>query len=147
MKNKGLWILLGIMLLAGCVTTETAPEGAKTLWVGEMTGMGEGEMKLNSWEVTGEGDVQEVNSQVLVKITSTAGGYGGGTLTGRLTGRIKDGLLEATFVGFARVSDGNASVHGRFIGTVSETQGFGTWDMTASGEGGRFTGEWSVQRQ
>ena len=144
---KLLFLLIIIVLIFGCAATEPTPNVAKEMWVGEMSGMVTGTLNLMSWQTHGEGDVHSVTSMLDLEFDSTTGGYGNGTLTGRLTGRIKDGVLDATISGHAESQDGSAMVRGKFVGTVSETQGFGTWKIFASQENIHFSGEWSIEKK
>lgn len=129
----------------GCVATkEPSPGIPKDTWTGEMTGMATAKLRLESWQVSKAGSETIIQGSVRIDVDSARGGVQDVTLKGRLTGRIKDGLMEAKFSGTA---EGTFCV-GNFIGTMSETQGFGTWKIDAFDEEGyRFTGEWTLGKQ
>ena len=132
-------------LFWGCVATkEPSPGIPKDTWTGEMTGMATAKLRLESWQADKAGNVTFIQGSVRIDVESGSGGVEEVTLRGRLTGRNKDGLMEAKFSGTA---EGTSCV-GEFIGTMSETQGFGTWKIDAFDEEAlRLTGEWTLGKQ
>ena len=144
---KLLLLLIINGLLFGCAITEPVPTGDKITWVGEMTGMATGKLELIAWRAHGQGDVQSISSTFDLEFGSSAGAFGHGNFRGRLTGRIKDGVLEATISGHVESQDGADTARGKFVGTVSETQGFGTWEVLAAIEMMYFSGEWFIEKK
>ncbi len=68
---------------------------------------------------------------------------GRGRLKCKLKGKIEKGVFVADFTGYADLAV-NVPVHGDVKGTISESQGAGTWGLTHS-QGSR-TGEWTMKR-
>ena len=132
-------------LFWGCAATKAPPSGIpKDIWTGEMTGMATAKLLLESWQAGKAGSETIIQGSVRIDVDSAWGGVEDVTLKGRLTGRIKNGLMEAKFSGTA---EGTSCV-GNLIGTMSETQGFGTWKIDAFDEEAyRFTGEWTLEKQ
>lgn len=135
------------MVLAGCLAAETIPDSPRRNWQGTVSNMLKGEMQLVSWEESGSENIQKATGTIKA-VLSHSSGFGGGAFSGQLEGRIKDGLFEADFFGRAEVQDGVARFRGKFVGTFSETQGFGSYDLYPidyRNEVPRFNGDWSVQ--
>lgn len=147
MRYRWLWAAMVTLVLAGCIAAETVPDGPRTNWQGTVSNMLQGEMQLISWDESGSEDIQRATGTIQAVLKHSSG-YGGGGFSGQLEGRIKDGLFEADFFGRAEVQDGVARFRGKFRGTFSETQGFGTYDLFPIDyrtEVPRFNGDWSVQ--
>jgi hypothetical protein len=147
MKYHWLWVVMGTLVLTGCLAAETVPDGPRRNWQGTVSNMFQGEMQLISWDESGSEKIQRATGTIQAVLTHSSG-FGGGKLSGQLEGRIKDGLFEADFFGKAEVQDGAARFRGKFRGTFSETQGFGTYDLYPieyQNVVQRFNGDWSVQ--
>ncbi|MGI9569773.1 MAG: hypothetical protein ACR2PH_08570, partial [Desulfobulbia bacterium] len=59
------------------------------------------------------------------------------------------GIFNVRMSGYANVSAGSATLDGKMIGTLSKTQAFGTWNITATDIEGTsyvFSGEWSAKK-
>ncbi|MCG8688373.1 MAG: hypothetical protein MI892_26110, partial [Desulfobacterales bacterium] len=139
-------IITGLCLhLGGCVTTkEPSSNIAKDIWTGEMTGMAKAKLHLESFQTSGSDSDTLIQGRIKMNIESAQGVGGNITLLGELTGRIKDGLMKAKISGDAK----GAKCTGDFIGTMSETQGFGTWEITAIEEVVHlFEGEWHLVKK
>jgi hypothetical protein len=132
-------------LFWGCVATKESSSGVpKDTWTGEMTGMATAKLRLESWQADKAGSDTIIQGSVRIDFDSARGGVVDVTLRGRLTGRIKDGIMEAKFSGNAE----GTTCMGDFIGTMSETQGFGTWKIDGMDEEMlRFSGEWTLAKQ
>ncbi len=139
--------LMVFTFIMGCAATQLSTDQPHETWVGEMTGMVTGKLRLSAWRTDEKQDIQTVESKLNLIIESTAGGYGGGTMRGRLKGTIKDNRIEATIFGHAAVTDGYADVRGKLTGSISEGKGFGTWQITARTHSLYFNGEWAIARQ
>lgn len=152
MTNQSLTILkissaclMVLYLFIGNASSDQRLSNAPTqIWAGEVTGMAYGKLVLNAWEVEGTENEFTVKSRVKVKLKNT-GGFGSGDLMGTIKGKIKDGLLQAKFSGTAYVSDGSSQVFGNVIGTLSGTQGFGTYNLTS--RVGQYKGKWTIEKQ
>ncbi len=131
-------------LLTGCVASGPPSGIEKDLWTGEITGMAKGKISISSWQSGESKNELTLEGQLLIDIESAWGGQGEGKLIGDLKGRIKDGLMEAKISGAVE----GASFLGEFIGTMSETQGFGSWTIDVFDEAaGRYVGDWTLQKQ
>jgi hypothetical protein len=95
-----------------------------------------------------EKDVYLVKGTFEGDIGRVSGGYGSGTMTARIEGKVKDGIFNLRMWGFANVSEGRAMIDGKMIGTLSKTQAFGTWIIIARDDEGtyKFSGEWSAKK-
>ena len=131
-----------LCLALSCFSALVFAEAGKSIWKGEITGMAKGGMELTIAD-SGSGEDEQVVKGDLVLDVESAAGYSG-EVKGKLKGKIKSGLLKAKFTGWAQ----ETSCYGDFVGTLSETQGFGTWKIDAHDESaGRFTGEWTLEKQ
>ncbi|MBU1340786.1 MAG: hypothetical protein KKE44_20045 [Proteobacteria bacterium] len=117
----------------------------KEIWTGVATGMGEGTLVMNAWQVKKTQNVLTIKGRVEMKIKAVSGGYGSGSCNGTFKGKIKDGVLQAKFSGTAYVSQGDSPVSGELIGTLSENKGSGTYNFAT--RVGKYTGEWSLEKQ
>lgn len=141
--------LMGLMLftfLTGCAATPVSAPLHQETWTGEMTGMITGKVRLSAWQTDEQQGIRTVESKLNLIIESTAGGYGGGTMRGRLKGTIQNGRIEATIFGHAAVTDGYADVRGRFTGRISDHHGAGTWQVSADTYSLYFTGKWEIAK-
>ncbi len=121
--------------------SKTAPA---QIWNGEMTGTIKGRMTINAWPDKINDDEMIFESKVKMKLKAT-NGYGSGYAKGIITGRIKDGLFNGQFKGMAHVSEGSAVLKGKMVGSLSGSQGLGTYKFTA--RGGYYSGEWTLEKQ
>jgi hypothetical protein len=136
------------MIAPFCVPNAICGSSKKTtpaqIWTGEMTGMFVGTMKLKVWQDENKKGEMIIQSKVKVKLESTRG-HGSGYAQGTINGKIKDGLLKAMFNGTAHVAQGSRPFRGKMIGTLSDSQGLGTYDLNTSV--GQYTGEWTMEKQ
>jgi hypothetical protein len=81
-------------------------------------------------------------------IARVSGGYGSGRMKGKIEGKVKDGIFNVRMWGNARVDEGSAAIEGKMIGTLSKTQAFGTWNISARDDEDlyKFSGEWSAKK-
>ena len=137
--------LIGLFLFTvNVMGTQPVKNTPMQTWKGEITGMVIGEWTANILKVKNSQSELTVESRVKMALKNVAG-YGGASLKGRIKGKIKDGLFQADFSGSASHSEGQSMVSGSFIGTLSETQGFGSYRLNGDGE--QFNGEWTLQKQ
>ena len=145
-----IWFTLPLTLffLSGCVSTQTEQGTDGEPWVGELTGMVEADLKMFFSRFEEEKDVYLVKGTFKGDIGRVSGGYGSGTMNAKIEGKVKDGIFNIRLWGHANVSDGAARIDGKMIGTLSKTQAFGTWIITARDDEGlyEFSGEWSAKK-
>jgi hypothetical protein len=130
----------------GTASSQQASTNAYTeVWAGELTGMVEGTMTLNALAIDETKNELTMESKIKMKINRHTAGFGKVSLKGTLKGRIKDGLLQAIISGYAHDEDGRYRAKGPLIGTLSETQGFGTYSIFCNGM--YYKGEWTLEKQ
>ena len=133
-------ILISLVL---CYSTTSWSDSSKNLWKGEMTGMAECKLELDITEIDESNGLQKVEGKLVIDVISAVGSGGGLRLNCMLKGRVKAGLMEAGFSTYVQ----ETIVKGKFIGTMSETRGFGTWTVDVYDEdGGRYAGEWTLEK-
>lgn len=141
-------VTLILILLLAFASTSFAGTSYKTppgqIWSGNVTGMIDGQMVLNAWEVENKAGELYVRSKVKMKIRSSSG-YGSGYLTGTISGKVVNGELKAGFNGTANVSDGQAAVVGQLVGTLLDASGSGTYNLNT--QVGQYRGKWTLERQ
>jgi hypothetical protein len=137
-----------LFFLSGCAFTQTEHGTDWEPWVGEFTGMVDADLKIFFSRFEEEKDVYLVKGTFEGDIGRVSGGYGSGTMTARIEGKVKDGIFNLRMWGFANVSEGRAMIDGKMIGTLSKTQAFGTWIIIARDDEGtyKFSGEWSAKK-
>lgn len=137
-----------LFFISGCVSTQEDPGADWEPWVGKLTGMIDADLKMFFSRIEEEKDVYLVKGTFEGDIGRVSGGYGSGTMTARIEGKVKDGIFNLRMWGFANVSEGRAMIDGKMIGTLSKTQAFGTWIIIARDDEGtyKFSGEWSAKK-
>ena len=155
--NKAIpFLKLGILLLlpltffflSSCASTQTEKGTDWEPWVGEFSGMVDADLKMFFSRLEEEKGVYLVKGTFKGDIESVAGGYGSGTMTARIKGKVKDGVFNLSMSGFATVSEGRAMIDGKMIGTLSKTQAFGNWTIIARDDERTydFSGDWSAKK-
>ena len=89
-------------------------------------------------------DFHSVTDPFVMNLGTTAGGYGSVTVTGRMKGKAKNGIMKAKIYGEAQVEDTFYQISGEMIGTISKTQAFGTWRIRHVE--GSHSGKWTVEK-
>ncbi len=140
-------VLLVFTVIMGCAATRVSTDRHQETWAGEMTGMVTGRLKLFTWQTVEKDNIKTVESRLNLIIESTAGGYGGGVMKGQLKGTIKNGRIDAVISGYATVADGSSDVRGRLTGILTESEGSGSWQITASVDSFSFNGKWTITKQ
>ena len=142
--------LLSLMpfLLSGCATEPVARGANWEPWAGRLTGMVEADLTMYFSRLEQEEGAFLVEGSFSGDIEDVSGGYGSGTMSGDIRGQVKDGIFNVRIRGHARVRAGSAAVDGKLLGTLSQTQAFGTWNLEArdSEETYRFAGEWNADK-
>ena len=140
-------ILFTLSFMSGCASMEAEQGTSWEPWVGELTGMLDADLKMSFSRIEEEADVFLVKGSFEGNISSFSAGYGSGTMNGKITGKVKDGIFNVRMWGTASVSDGSVTIDGKMIGTLSKTQAFGAWNIIArDDEIYEFSGEWSAKK-
>jgi hypothetical protein len=138
-----------LVFLSGCASTQDGQGAEGEPWTGELTGMVEADLKMFFSRIEEKKDVYLVKGTFKGDIKEVEGGFGEGKMNARIEGKVKDGIFNLRMRGIATVSDGQANIDGKLIGTLSKTQAFGTWIIKAHDDEGRlfeFSGEWSANK-
>ena len=156
MNKTTLFLKLGILLVlpltflffSGCASTQTEKDSDWEPWVGELSGMVDADLNMFFSRLEEAEGIYLVKGTFKGDIESVAGGYGSGTMTARIKGRVKDGIFDLSMWGFASVSEGRANIDGKMIGTLSKTQAFGSWTINALDDERtyKFSGDWSAKK-
>ena len=143
-----LTVPLVLFFLSGCATAPTDKGADGEAWAGQMTGRVAGELAMSFSPLEDGEGVHLITGRFAGDIDSGYGGYGSGTVEGIIEGKFKDGIFDLRLSGQARLSEGPAPIHGKMIGTQSQTTAFGTWHMVArsSGDSHRLAGEWRAEK-
>ena len=141
-------IFSSLFFFFGCASTPGLKDTEGELWAGKLTGMIDADLKMYFDRFEEKEDLYVVRGSFTGKIGSVAGGYGGGTMRGTLSGEVKKGDVVVRLRGTANVNEGSASITGKMRGTLSDTQAAGTWDIDArSSEGSHsFSGQWHADK-
>jgi hypothetical protein len=141
-------LLFTLCITSGCVTTRAVQGTDWEPWVGELTGMVEADLKMFFSRIEKDKDVYSVKGSFEGEIGEISGGYGSGTMNAKIGGKVKDGIFNIRIWGHANVSEGQANINGKMIGTLSKTQAFGTWIIIALDDERpyEFSGEWSAKK-
>ena len=136
-----------MFFLSACVSsTVTYHDADAQIWIGNMTGMATGNIKMKSWEVKESKGEHKIKSKIVVKIGQTADGHTG-TMESIMTGLIIEEKFEGRLSGHAIMVDGGSPVRGKFIGKFSDTKGSGIWVISADNSPLRYTGKWTLEKQ
>ena len=131
-----------LYFLSGCVSTPTERGIKGELWVGELTGMINADLKMFFSRLEEEADVYSIEGNFEGDVDPSSG-YGRGKMRAKLKGKVKDGICNVDIWGTVIVEEGSATINGRMIGTLSKTQAFGSWTLVArDDERYDFSGEW-----
>ena len=149
LKLAILFILpLALFFLSGCPSTQVEQGADWEPWVGDLTGGVNADLKMFFSRIEKEKDVYLVKGSFEGDIGEISGGYGSGTMNAKIEGKVKDGIFNIRMWGHANVSEGEANITGKMIGTLSKTQAFGTWIINARDDERpyEFSGEWSAKK-
>jgi hypothetical protein len=139
---------LTLSFLSGCATTRDVPGAGWEPWVGELTGGVDADLKMFFSRIEEGQDVYLIKGSIEGDINEISGGIGGGTMNAKIEGKVKDGIFNIRMWGHANVSEGEANITGKMIGTLSKTQAFGTWTIHARDDERpyEFSGEWDAKK-
>ncbi len=144
-KRTFLLIMLILVLsILGCASTQFVPDADTEKWIGKISGMAEGDLELFIKQTQGQDGFYPVKGPFVMNLARTAGGYGSVTVTGRMKGKVKNGIMKAKIFGDAQVEDTFYQISGEMIGTISKTQAFGTWSLRHIE--GTHSGKWTAEK-
>ena len=136
-----------LFFMSGCASTQVEQSTDREPWFGTFTGMIEADLKMLFSRSDEEEEVYFVKGAFSGAIDTVAGGYGGGEMNGTVKGKIKDGIVDFRINGSATGDWGSVPISGKMIGTLSKTQAFGKWNISAQAETQYyFSGEWSAKK-
>ena len=136
--------LIVVLSILGCASTQLVTDADTEKWIGKISGMAEGDLELFIKQTQGQGNFYSVTGPFVMNLKTTAGGYGGGTVTGHMKGKIESGIMKAKISGHAQVEDGSSQISGELVGTISRTQAFGTWRIRHIE--GSHSGKWTAEK-
>lgn len=136
--------LIVTLSILGCASTQLVPGADTEKWIGKISGMAEGDLEFFIKQTQGQGDFYSFTGPFVMNLKTTAGGYGSGTVTGHIKGKVNNGIMKARIFGHAQVEDGSSQISGKMIGTISKTQAFGTWRMEH--REGSHSGKWTAEK-
>ena len=139
----GCIILVAAFLPVEYAFAQDVPAADSEVWVGKMTGMAHGDIKLFITR-TGAAGEGSVTGTFNMAFSTSQGGYGGGTATCNVEGTVTKGILKAELLGDVQVSVGTFGIFGELTGTVSETQISGTWAVDHVA--GSHSGDWTAEK-
>ena len=133
--------------IAGCASTQVEESLDRENWAGKVTGEIDSDFEMLIIRLKDMENTYRVRGSFAWDIGETAGGFGGGLMTGRLEGRIEDGIFKAAISGHAKVSEGSARITGSMEGALSGINGSGKWKIKAHADQVYyFSGEWSAEK-
>ena len=138
-----------LFFLSGCASTQVEQGLDRETWVGKLTGMIDADLKMFFSRSEEEKDIHLVKGTFKGNIERVSGEYGSGRMNGDIKGMVKDGIFDVRIGGNAIVTAGSATIDGKMVGTLSNTQAFGTWKIIARDSEGtlyNFSGEWSAEK-
>jgi len=139
-----LFTLIVVLSILGCASTQFVPDADTEKWIGKISGMAKGDLEFFIKQTQGQGDFHSVTGPFVMNLGSTAGGYGGATVTGLMKGKVKNGIMKTKFFGEAEVEDTFYRISGEMIGTISKTQASGTWRIRHVE--GSHSGKWTAEK-
>jgi hypothetical protein len=137
-------LIMVLSILLGCASTQLVPDANTEKWVGKISGMARGDLKLFIKQIQGQSDLYLAKSPFVMNLDATAGGYGKVEVTGHMKGKVKNGIIKAKIFGNAQVGDSFYQISGEMIGTISKTQAFGTWKIRHIK--GLHSGKWTAKK-
>jgi len=136
--------LIVALSILGCASTQFVPDADSEKWIGKISGMAKGDLELFIKQTQGQDDLYSVAGLFVMKLATTAGGYGSVIARGRINGKIKNGTMKAKIFGDAQVEGTFYEISGEMIGTTSKTQAFGTWKIRHIE--GVNSGKWTAEK-
>ena len=131
MRIKSFLTIGGTLFIAlvfvGCAATQTSvPEGVETeSWQLELTEQTQGMLEMTLWRQEIHSGSFKVGGTITGKIEDHLGGTGNLKLS--IDGTIENNILKAKLNGNAKLSEGPSSVTGTIKGTISHSEGLGTY--------------------
>ncbi len=153
-KVRQKWKVFFLSLVAFSFFSASAFAGPKDhagaqveVWELQISGDTEGKCDLFLKRSETEKDVYFVTGKFSGKIEDTQ--WGAGRLDCKLTGKTRKSDFSIDWKGFANMQDGDAAdmslpVTGKAKGSLTESEGSGTWSCTH--EWGMISGKWTVKK-
>ena len=132
-----------VLSILGCASTQFVPDADSEKWIGKISGMAEGDLKLFIKETQDQSDLHAVSGPLTMNLKITTG-YGDAKVEGHIKGKIKSGNMTADIFATASVEGGFYKISGKMLGTISGTQAFGTWSL--SHIEGSHSGKWTAEK-
>lgn len=136
-------ILIAVFFIVGDASTHTVSAADAEEWVGTMSGMADGDIRLFITPTGGEGE-SSVRGELTMDLDITEGGYGSATATCSVKGTVIDGTLKADISGMVQAAAGTSSISGVLNGIIAESQMSGAW--TAHHIAGTHSGTWTAEK-
>lgn len=143
---KGTYLLIvffAVVSILGCASTQFVPDADSEKWVGKISGMAEGDLKLFIMVTQGQSNLHSVSGPLTMNLKTTTG-YGDAKVEGRIKGKIKSGNMNAKIFANVSVEGSVYQLSGKMVGTISKTQASGTWSL--SHIEGSHSGKWTAER-
>jgi len=145
-KQKLIVVFLFVFALGSfysCAHKEAADvmDTEAEIWELQLTGETKGKLKMMLKREEIEKDIYSIAGKFSGRIEDHIGGRG--KLECKFEGKIEKNTLLADFTGYADMQNAGVSVDGTIKGTISKSQGSGTWSMTHSE--GSSAGEWTIK--
>jgi len=144
--SKRVFLLIMLMValsVPGCVSNQLVADADTEKWIGKISGMAEGDLELYIKKTKGQSDFYSVTGPFAMNLATT-GGYGNASAKGKVNGNIKNGSIKAKLSGHAQAEDGTSHISGKMIGSISETQAVGTWELGHIE--GFLSGKWAAEK-
>jgi hypothetical protein len=138
-------LCLVLLFLCGCAATAPAPDPDSELWTGRVTGDIIGDLRFYlPAERARRSGALPVEGRLIVR-ARVRGESENATVRMSVTGTLADGIFRARISGRGRAEGGyQFYLSGTMQGTVSQTEGFGTMEVSTKGFQG--TGDWVLHR-
>lgn len=146
LTSKRIFLLIAfsaVLYTLGCASTQIVPDADSEKWIGKISGMAQGDLKLFIMVTQGQNDLHSVSGPLAMNLKTTTG-YGGVKVTGHIKGKIKSGNMDAKIIANASVEGMVYQLSGKMVGTISKTQAFGTWSL--SHIEGSHSGKWTAEK-
>lgn len=145
-KQKLIVVFLFVFALSSfysCAHKEAADviDTEAEIWELQITGETTGKLKMMLKREEIQKDIYSMAGKFSGRIKDHIGGRG--KLECKLEGKIEKNTLLASFTGYADMEEAGVRVDGTIKGTISKSQGFGTWSMAHSE--GSSAGEWTIK--
>ena len=121
-------IALALNYFFACAHKEPTETGDAEveIWELQLTGGTQGNLNMRIKRTKIENGVYALTGKLYGKIDDHIGGKGEADY--KLEGKIEKDVFKASFSGHSEMAEGPSDVSGRMRGTISKSQGSGTWN-------------------